>query len=82
MQIFANANATGFLIYGHTDANASDEYNLRLSQRRADMVAGIAQAAGQRVVESRGFGERRPIAAGNSADAYRQNRRVEIVCLR
>ena len=82
MQFFANANATGFLIYGHTDANASDEYNMRLSQRRADMVAGIAQAAGQRVVESRGFGERRPIAAGNSADAYRQNRRVQIVCLR
>ena len=82
MQFFANANASGFLIYGHTDARASDEYNMRLSQRRADMVAGIAQAAGQRVVESRGFGERRPAVAGNSAEAYRQNRRVEIICLR
>lgn len=82
MTFFQQANATGFLIYGHTDANASDEYNMRLSQRRADMVAGIAQAAGKRVIESRGFGERRPAVAGNSAEAYRQNRRVEIICLR
>ena len=82
MNFFASANATGFLIYGHTDANASDEYNMRLSQRRADMISSIAQAAGQRVVESRGFGERRPAVAGNSAEAYRQNRRVEIICLR
>ncbi|MEJ6397090.1 OmpA family protein [Yoonia sp. 208BN28-4] len=82
MSFFQNANATGFLIYGHTDARASDEYNMDLSQRRADMVSRIAQAAGQRVIESRGFGERRPAVAGNSHEAYRQNRRVEIICLR
>ncbi len=81
-QFFQSANATGFLVYGHTDANASDEYNMRLSQRRADVVSSIAQSAGVRVVESRGFGERRPAVAGNSAEAYRQNRRVEIICLR
>ena len=82
MDFFRQADAFGFLIYGHTDARASDEYNMRLSQARADMVASVAQAAGVRVVDVRGFGERVPKAAGTSAEAYRQNRRVEIYCLK
>lgn len=82
MDYFANLSAYGVLIHGHTDANASDEYNMRLSQRRADMVAGIAQAAGVNVVESRGFGERRPAQAGHSAAAFAANRRVEVICLK
>ncbi len=82
MDYFANLDVFGVLIYGHTDARASDEYNMRLSQQRADMVAGIAQTAGVRVVESRGFGERRPAQAGHSAAALQANRRVEIVCLK
>jgi outer membrane protein OmpA-like peptidoglycan-associated protein len=44
---------SGFLIYGHTDSNASDEYNINLSNRRANMVAGIAQDTGTRVVDVR-----------------------------
>jgi outer membrane protein OmpA-like peptidoglycan-associated protein len=82
MDYFAGLGVYGVLIHGHTDANASDEYNMRLSQRRADMVSGIAQAAGVNVVESRGFGERRPAQAGTSAAAYAANRRVEIICLK
>lgn len=81
-EFFRSANAFGFLIYGHTDARASDEYNMSLSQRRANTVARVAQDAGVRVVDVRGFGERRPRASGHSAEAYRQNRRVEIYCLR
>lgn len=79
---FAGIDAFGVLIYGHTDARASDEYNMRLSQRRADTVTDVAIGAGVRVVESRGFGERRPAQAGNSAAAYKANRRVEVICLR
>lgn len=82
MDFFQNAEAFGFLIYGHTDARASDEYNMRLSQRRADMVAQVARDAGGRVVDVRGFGERQPRAEGRSAEAYRQNRRVEIYCIK
>ncbi len=82
MSYFANLDAYGVMIYGHTDANASDEYNMGLSQRRADMVAGVARSAGVNVVEARGFGERRPAQAGNSAAAYAANRRVEVICLK
>ncbi len=81
-EFFAGIDAFGVLIYGHTDARASDEYNMRLSQRRADTVTEVALSAGVRVVESRGLGERRPAQAGNSAAAYKANRRVEVICLR
>ncbi len=79
---FQSANAFGFLIYGHTDARASDEYNMKLSQRRANAVAIVAQGAGSNVVDAKGFGERQPRAQGNSAAALQQNRRVEIYCVR
>jgi len=82
MEFFQNAEAFGFLIYGHTDNRASDEYNIRLSNARADMVASVARDAGVRVVDVKGFGERQPRAQGNSAHALQQNRRVEIYCIR
>ncbi|SEW37828.1 OmpA family protein [Cognatiyoonia koreensis] len=82
MSFFQNANAFGFLIYGHTDSRASDEYNIRLSEARANMVASVARDAGVRVVDVKGFGERQPRAQGHSAQALQQNRRVEIYCIR
>ena len=74
-------DAFGILIYGHTDARASDECNMKLSQRRANAVSSIAQSAGVNVVDVKGFGERQPRAQGNSAAALQQNRRVEIYCV-
>jgi outer membrane protein OmpA-like peptidoglycan-associated protein len=82
MTFFQNADAFGFLIYGHTDSRASDAYNMRLSDRRANMVAQIARDAGGNVVDVRGFGERQPRAQGHSAHALQQNRRVEIYCIK
>lgn len=82
MAFFQNADAFGFLIYGHTDARASDEYNMRLSDRRANAVARVAQDAGVRVVDVRGFGERQPKAEGHSPEALQTNRRVEIYCVK
>jgi outer membrane protein OmpA-like peptidoglycan-associated protein len=79
---FQQADAFGFLIYGHTDSSASDEYNINLSNRRANLVAEIAQEAGTRIVDVRGFGERRPIASNSTNDGRAQNRRVEIYCIR
>ncbi|MEL6958997.1 MAG: OmpA family protein [Pseudomonadota bacterium] len=82
MAFFDQADAFGFLIYGHTDSRASDEYNMDLSNRRANMVAGIAQDGGFRVVDVRGFGERMPRADNHTAAGMAQNRRVEIYCIR
>lgn len=79
---FKSANAVGFLIYGHTDARASDEYNMGLSNRRANAVAKVGRSVGARIVDVKGFGGRKPRATNDTAAGMEQNRRVEIYCLR
>nr|WP_255553491.1 OmpA family protein [Maritimibacter sp. DP1N21-5] len=81
-QFFASAGAFAYAVYGHTDSRASDEYNMRLSQNRANTVAQVARSTGAVVDRVVGFGERRPIAANDSAANMQKNRRVEIVCYR
>ncbi len=81
-QFFQQAGAFGYAIYGHTDSRASDEYNIRLSQRRAASVAGVARSVGAPVEREIGYGERQPIASNSTAAGMQQNRRVEIVCYR
>ena len=67
-------------VYGHTDSQGSDAYNLQLSQERASAVSQYLAGQGidPRRLNSQGFGESRPVAT-NATDAGRaQNRRVEI----
>lgn len=81
-EFFQQANATAFIIAGHTDSRASDEYNLRLSERRANSVAQVARSTGATIADVRGYGERDPRVPNTSAANMSQNRRVEIICLR
>ena len=81
-QFFRSAGAFAYAVYGHTDSRASDEYNMRLSQRRANTVAAYARAQGAVVDRVVGYGERRPVASNTTAAGMQQNRRVEIVCYR
>src|SRR6056297_3987781 len=81
-QFFRSANAVSYSIVGHTDSRASDEYNMRLSQRRANAVASVARSMGAGIASVRGYGERMPKASNNSAEGMAQNRRVEIMCWR
>lgn len=82
VNFFRQANARAFLVHGHTDSRASDEYNMRLSQRRAKSVADVARAMGAMVEREIGFGERNPIASNATAAGMQKNRRVEVVCYR
>ncbi|MEC9102521.1 MAG: OmpA family protein [Pseudomonadota bacterium] len=81
-QFFKDSTATSFIIAGHTDSRASDEYNIGLSQRRANAVAQVARSAGARVGDIRAYGERDPRVPNTSAANMAQNRRVEIYCVR
>ena len=68
-------------IEGRTDSRGSEEYNQRLSQQRADVVARALQARGldtERMI-LRGLGENYPIAPNTTPTGRQQNRRVEIV---
>lgn len=79
---FRNGGAFSYAIYGHTDSRASDEYNMRLSQRRAAAVASVARAMGAVVDREIGYGERQPRASNGTAAGMQKNRRVEVVCYR
>ena len=71
---------TNVLIQGHTDATGTDEYNLNLSQRRANSVMAYTTqkgVSGNRIT-TEGFGERMPVASNNSEAGKQANRRVEI----
>lgn len=81
-QFFQSAGAFGYAVYGHTDARASDDYNMKLSQRRAQAVADVARSVGAVVEREIGFGERQPVASNSTAEGMQRNRRVEIVCYR
>ena len=68
------------LIVGHTDGRGTDEYNLELSDRRADAARNylIAQGVDGSRIRTVGRGEAEPVAT-NDTDAGRQeNRRVEV----
>lgn len=72
---------TIIMVEGHADAQGADDYNLQLSQRRADAVGQQLTSRGvipQRVL-NRGHGEAFPIASNDSESGRSQNRRVELV---
>jgi outer membrane protein OmpA-like peptidoglycan-associated protein len=68
-------------IEGHTDSNGEDDYNLALSQRRADSVKDYltGHGIGSMRLAASGMGESRPLADNDSATGRRLNRRVEVI---
>jgi len=75
-----NPNAYALLV-GYTDSIGSEEYNLGLSNRRADSVAAYLmnnQGVGQDQIVVNWYGEANPVAGNDTAEGRAQNRRVEI----
>lgn len=70
-------------IQGHTDSDASDTYNQKLSQRRADAVKAYLVKRGIEAdrMTTVGFGESKPIADNNSVEGKAKNRRIEFKVL-
>jgi outer membrane protein OmpA-like peptidoglycan-associated protein len=67
-------------IVGHADAIGSDDYNQRLSERRAHSVGASLMDFGVDYdrIETSGRGEWEPIASNDSEWGRARNRRVEI----
>jgi outer membrane protein OmpA-like peptidoglycan-associated protein len=66
---------------GHTDSIGSDEYNLSLSEKRADSVRLylVSQGVPADTVTGRGLGKSDPVAENSTAAGRQRNRRVEMV---
>jgi OOP family OmpA-OmpF porin len=71
-------------IEGHTDSDGADDYNMDLSKRRAaavrDYLIANYKIAGDRL-ESKGWGESKPIDKNDTPEGKANNRRVELVKL-
>lgn len=67
-------------VYGHTDDQGDEGYNLGLSERRARAVREYLVSAGipGRILDAQGFGKASPRVPGTSLEARRRNRRVEV----
>ena len=71
---------TNIRVVGYTDSVGSDQYNLGLSQRRAQSVANYLASQGvtpQRLA-TEGMGEQNPRASNATEAGRQQNRRVEM----
>ena len=78
--VFQNYPDTTIIVEGHADSTGSAAYNQRLSERRADSVAGYLQNLGVRGsrIDTLGYGESQPRATNTTASGRQMNRRVEI----
>src|SRR4029077_1091089 len=68
-------------VEGHTDSVGSDEYNLQLSQKRAQAVRDylVQQGIPESAIAFRGLGKSAPVATNDTPEGRQQNRRVELV---
>ncbi len=67
-------------VNGHTDDVGTQEYNQKLSERRAQAVRDYLVEAGvsEEILSVTGHGKTRPLVPGTSDEARAKNRRVEL----
>lgn len=68
-------------VYGYTDSTGSDDYNDKLSRRRANSVSDVLVDAGmpRDGIVTAGKGKQDPVADNATVEGRAQNRRVAIV---
>ena len=80
-QVMRDYPQTAILIQGHTDSSGSEEYNMKLSERRAQSVynhLALREVDVERMAAI-GYGEGYPVADNASPGGRAQNRRVSIL---
>jgi outer membrane protein OmpA-like peptidoglycan-associated protein len=77
--VFKEYSQTNIQIFGYTDSTGKEEYNLALSQKRADAVKAYLATKG--ILADRftitGMGIADPVATNDTDEGKSQNRRVE-----
>ncbi len=77
----ANFPERHILIEGHTDSTGQANFNLRLSDLRAESIKAVLVAGGVSPdrIEIHGYGATKPVADNTTPSGRAQNRRVEII---
>lgn len=72
---------TAVVVQGHTDSTGSEEYNQRLSERRAASVRSHLTLSGvdDARMTSIGYGETMPVADNDTESGRARNRRVDVM---
>lgn len=67
-------------VVGHTDSTGKADYNMGLSQRRADSVKAylVDKGIDANLITTKGMGLTQPVASNATREGRAQNRRVEI----
>jgi outer membrane protein OmpA-like peptidoglycan-associated protein len=70
---------TRIMIKGHTDSVGTEQYNLRLSQQRAQAVVDylLSKEIATERLEAKGYGKSKHIAPNDTEEGRQMNRRVE-----
>ncbi len=68
-------------VEGHTDSVGADDYNMKLSENRANAVREylVSQGLSADNITAQGFGKTMPVADNSTAAGRQMNRRVELV---
>ena len=76
--IFKEHPDINFEIQGHTDKRGKEDYNVKLSQQRADAVKQylIKEGLDENRFTTRGYGSSMPIADNSTNEGRLKNRRV------
>lgn len=82
-EVLKKYESTMIEVAGHTDSTGSVDYNMMLSQQRAQSVANVLAGFGVENVrmEIVGFGPHRPVGDNSTSSGREQNRRVELTLL-
>ena len=78
--IFKEYPKSYILVEGHTDSAGPEDYNMKLSQQRAESVTNylVAHGIDNARFTTKWYGELQPKADNGTADGKRKNRRVEL----
>lgn len=79
IQVFPDSDVS---VEGHTDSFGGDEFNQKLSQKRAESVRAYLLAnmsLDPAAITAIGFGESKPIANNESNEGRAKNRRIDLV---
>ncbi|MDR3177456.1 MAG: OmpA family protein [Campylobacteraceae bacterium] len=83
-KILNNETDYDVIIEGHTDSLGHKEFNLKLSEKRAESVAQelINLGIDADRITTEGFGDEKPIATNESAEGRAENRRIEAIFIK
>jgi len=81
--IFREYPKSIILVEGHTDSAGPDDYNMKLSQQRAESVSNylISTGLSSGRFTTKWYGENQPVADNSTSEGKAKNRRVELAIM-